>query len=146
MKILEFSIAISASKERVWSVLWDDHTFRDWANYIDEGTYLQGELIEGNQVQFISSVNGYGVTSLVSKLIPNEYVLFKHQLDTKDMGSSSREKQWTGGFESYTLNEQWGETILTIKSEVPEELVDLFSVTMPTACHRIKEIAEEIKP
>jgi hypothetical protein len=74
MKELQFSIEINASKERVWSTLWEDKTFRDWAGMIDEGTYMQGEMIEGNEIQFLSSVNGYGVTSLIEKLTPNEFV------------------------------------------------------------------------
>ena len=60
MKEIQFSIEISASKERVWATLWEDITFRDWANIIDEGTYMKGVLNEGNEIQFISSENGYG--------------------------------------------------------------------------------------
>ena len=75
---LEFSIRIDQSKEKVWITLWDKQSFRDWANNIDEGTYLKGDLVEGNEIQFISSVNGYGVTSLVAELIPNQYILFKN--------------------------------------------------------------------
>lgn len=58
MKELQFSIEINAPKERVWATLWEDKTFRDWADIIDEGTYMQGEMTEGNEIQFISSVNG----------------------------------------------------------------------------------------
>ncbi len=48
-------IEISASKETVWDVLWGKDTFPLWAGVIDEGTYLQGEIIEGNEVRFISA-------------------------------------------------------------------------------------------
>jgi uncharacterized protein YndB with AHSA1/START domain len=94
MHTQEFSIHIKASPEKVWSVLWNTETFRDWANIIDEGMYLSGEMKEGNKVQFISSVSGYGVTSLVTKLIPNEFVSFKQLVDTKDNGELEREKEW----------------------------------------------------
>jgi len=92
MKELEYQIVINKPKEVVWDTLWDDQSFRDWANNIDEGTYLLGDLVEGNEIQFISSVNGYGVTSLVSKLIPNEYILFKHASDTQNKGTEMRDK------------------------------------------------------
>ena len=142
MKELEYQIVINKSKEVVWDTLWDDQSFRDWANNIDEGTYLLGDLVEGNEIQFISSVNGYGVTSLVSKLIPNEYILFKHASDTQNKGTETRDKQWTGGSESYTLVEENNSTLLTIRSEIPEELVDYFNQAMPIALNRIKELAE----
>ena len=106
MKELQFSIEINASKERVWATLWEDTTFRDWATMIDEGTYMKGVLKEGNEIQFISSVNGYGVTSLVENLHPNAFVLFRHGADTKEIGQQEREKEWTGGTESYSLTEK----------------------------------------
>lgn len=139
---LEFSIRIDQSKEKVWITLWDKQSFRDWANNIDEGTYLKGNLVEGNEIQFISSVNGYGVTSLVAELIPNQYILFKHAADTQNTGAVTRDKQWTGGSESYTLVEENNSTLLTIRSEIPEELVDYFNQAMPIALNRIKELAE----
>jgi hypothetical protein len=139
---LKFEIGINSTKETVWSAIFDDTSFRDWANIIDEGTYMEGEMKEGNEIQFISSVNGYGVTSLVSKLIPYEYVLFKHASDTQMSGATTRDKQWTGGSESYTLIDKEGQTFLTIKSEIPEELVEMFNDRLPRAMKRIKELAE----
>src|SRR5690554_7172206 len=103
MDELQFQVEIHATKEKVWDTLWRDETFRQWAGIIDPGTYMVGELKEGNEVQFISAENGYGVTSLVEKLVPNEFLLLRHQADTQDSGVQEREKQWTGGKESYTL-------------------------------------------
>ena len=143
MKELEYQIIINKPKEIVWFTIWDDQSFRDWSNNIDKGTYMLGGIIEGNEIQFISSVNGYGVTSLVSKLIPNEYVLFKHASDTQNTGTETRDKQWTGGSESYTLTENNGSTVLIIKSEIPDELVELFNVSMPKALERIKYLSEK---
>jgi len=57
MKELLFSIIIKAPKEKVWNTLWDDNTLRNWAGIIDEGTYMVGEIREGNKVRFISSVS-----------------------------------------------------------------------------------------
>ena len=142
MKELKFSVEINASKERVWATLWEDKSFRDWAGIIDEGTYMQGEMKEGNEIQFISSVNGYGVTSLIEKLKPNEFVLFRHSADTKDSGQQEREKEWTGGTESYSLDEKNGVTVLIVKTDVPEEMEEMFNSILPRAMERIKTLAE----
>ena len=64
---MQFTIEIKAPKEIVWNTLWDDKTFRDWANNIDEGMYMTGGLKEGNEVQFISP-SGNGVISKVITL------------------------------------------------------------------------------
>lgn len=144
MKIIKFSIEIKASKEKVWATLWEDATFRDWANLIDEGIYMEGIMKEGNEIQFLSSVNGYGVTSLIAKLDPNEYVLFRHRADTQNAGQQEREKEWSGGTESYALAEKKGVTTLIVKTDVPQEQEETFRIRIPKALARIKKLAEKI--
>lgn len=34
MKEIEFSVEINATKDKVWSVLWEGVSFRDWAGII----------------------------------------------------------------------------------------------------------------
>ena len=143
MKELQFSIEINASKESVWATLWEDTAFRDWANIIDEGTYMKGVMKEGNEIQYISSVNGYGVTSLIEKLDPNEFVLLRHNADTKESGQQEREKEWTGGTESYSLTEKNGVTTLIVKTDVPQEQEETFNIRFPKALERIKTLAEK---
>lgn len=142
MKEMQFVIEIHVSKEKVWDTLWQDKTLRDWAGIIDPGTYMVGELKEGNEVQWISAENGYGVTSLVEKLIPGEYLLLLHQADTQDSGERERAKEWTGGAESYTLKENDDITTLTAEFDVPEDMEDYFNTAYPKALQRVKELAE----
>jgi len=142
MKKIQFSIEINAAKENVWNTLWSDATFRDWANVIDEGTYIKGIMKEGNEIQFISSVNGYGVTSLIEILSPNEFVLFRHSADTKENGEQEREKEWTGGEESYSLIEKNGITTLLVKMDIPHVQEETFNDRFPRALERVKTLAE----
>ncbi len=144
MNNMRHSIEINASKERVWKVLWDDQTLRDWANIIDEGTYMVGDLQEGNEVNFMSA-SGYGVTSRVEKLVPYERVSFRQIADIKtgaDGSLEKREKQWAGGTEDYVLEEHHGKVTLTVTQDVPDELVDYFEKTLPKVLDRIKVLAE----
>lgn len=143
MKQLQFSITIHTPKEKVWKTLWDDKTFRDWANLIDEGTYIKGEIKEGNEIEFISSVNGYGVTSLVEKFTPNKEAIFRHKADTQEAGTKERDKEWTDTAERYTLTEVNGTTALTLKTDVPDEQEETFTERLPKALKRIKELAEK---
>jgi uncharacterized protein YndB with AHSA1/START domain len=142
MKEMQFSIEINATKERVWDTLWQDQTFRDWASIIDPETYMVGDLKEGAEIQFISSANGYGVTSLVEKLVAGEFLVLRHRADTQEDGTREREKQWTGGEESYSLAEKDGTTTLTVAFDVPPELEEEFKVSYPKALERVKVLAE----
>jgi hypothetical protein len=143
MQKQQFSIEIKAPRERVWNTLWEDKTFRDWGNIIDEGQYMVGEIKEGNEVQFISSVSGYGVTSLIETLVLNEFVSFRQIADTKDSGEREREKEWTGGVESYSLSENDGVTTLTVAIDVPPGQEETFKVRFPKALERVKMLAEK---
>ena len=141
MKQMQFSIDIYATKEKVWDTLRQDETFREWASIIDPGTYMVGDLEVGNEIQFLSA-SGYGVTSLVEKLVPNEFLLLRHQADTQDSGKRERKKEWTGGEESYTLAEKNGTTTLTVAFGVPPELEEYFQTNYPKALERVKFFAE----
>lgn len=142
MKKTPFSIHINAPKSRIWNTLWEDKTFQDWASIIDEGTYKKGDMKEGSDMEFISSVNGYGVTSKVEKLRPQEYVLFRHRADTQQSGQLARDDEWTGGSESYTLTEQSDGTLLVLTMDIPEEEEETFAERVPKALERIKRLVE----
>lgn len=142
MKELRFRAVIHAPREKVWNTMWQDKVFREWAGLIDPGTYMVGDLVAGNEVQFISE-NGYGVTSLVEKLTESEYLLLRHSADTQDVGEREREKQWTGGKEVYLLEENDGVTTLTITFDSPEELEGIMNASYPKAMEKIKELVEQ---
>lgn len=141
MKKLQFSIDIHAAKEKVWDTLWQDESLREWAGIIDPGTRMIGDLKEGAEVQFISG-NGYGVTSLVEKLVAGEMVVLRHRADTQDEGKREREKEWTGGEERYSLVENGGTTTLVVVFGVPSEMEDYFKANYPKALERVKVLAE----
>ena len=140
---MQFSIEIEAPSEKVWQTLWEDETLRDWGNSIDEGLYMVGKIAEGNEVQFISSVSGFGVTSVIEKLIPHEYIAFKQVADTMDSGKQERDKEWTGGTESYELVEKNNITNLIVKIDVPPGQEETFKVRFPKALERGKILAEK---
>lgn len=143
MKELQFSVTINASQDRVWRTLWGASTFTQWASVIDPQTYMKGELIEGEKVEFISAQGGYGVTSLVAKVQAPKYLLLKHQADTQDEGVNEREQEWTGGEESYVLEEADGLTTLTVTFGVPPTQEAYFEDIYPKALQKLKELTEE---
>lgn len=144
MRRMQFLVEINAPKEKVWSTLWQDKTFREWAGIIDPGTHMVGDLKENYEVQFISA-NGYGVTSLVQKLTPDEFLQLRHLSDTQDEGKKERAQEWTGGTESYSLSEQNDTTTLTAAFGVPEDMEEYFKVNYPKALQRVKMLAETIQ-
>lgn len=144
MRSMQFTVEINASRRRIWDTLWQDATFREWAGIIDPGTYMAGDLVEGNEVQFISAENGYGVTSKVETLVENEFLLLRHKADTQNTGEETRDDEWTGGEESYALTDANGAMTLTVVFDVPSELEDYFNENYPKALQRVKALAESV--
>ncbi|MNS26723.1 hypothetical protein D3C72_586560 [compost metagenome] len=145
MELLEFKIEINAPKEKVWSVLWDDETYRKWTAVFCEGTYAVSDWKEGSKIQFLSP-NGEGMNSVIDKKIDNEYIAFKHLSEIKNfqvMPVDDATKEWTGAMETYRLTEDKGVTVLEAKIDVVDKYLDYFKTTFPKGLEMAKKLSEE---
>lgn len=59
-------------------------------------------------------------------------------------GIINAKKSGPGGTENYTLTEKNGVTALMVKTDVPQELEEMFNIRLPRVMERIKMLAEEI--
>lgn len=48
MTTLEFKIEINAPKEKVWDILWNDATYKQWTSVFCEGNYVVSDWKEGS--------------------------------------------------------------------------------------------------
>ncbi|MGL5541612.1 MAG: hypothetical protein ACRDBX_08290 [Erysipelotrichaceae bacterium] len=142
---LSFSILIHADKAKVWQVLWAKDSFPVWANWLDEGMILLGELQRGSIVEFVNARNGYSVRDLVAECVEETYVQFHHLIDLQDFGSQEREREWESGSESYRLEKVEDHTRLEVVSQVPLELETMMQERFPQALREVKRLAEQME-
>ena len=145
MEILDFKIEINAPKEKVWSVLWDDETYRKWTTVFCEGTYAVSDWKQGSKIHFLSP-NGEGMNSVIDTKIDNEYIAFKHLSEIKNfevMPVDDATKEWTGAMETYRLTEDKGVAVLEAKIDVVDKYVDYFKTTFPKGLEMVKKLSEE---
>jgi uncharacterized protein YndB with AHSA1/START domain len=145
MKPLHFSIDIGAPRDRVWQVLWNDDTYGEWTRAFAPGSRAVGEWRQGSKIQFLDG-EGSGMESVIEKLVPNEYMSFKHVAEIQEgkvQPLDEKTSQWSGGHEDYQLTERQGATTVNVDLEAPEEYTDMFNDKFPQALRRLKEIAEE---
>ena len=143
---LNFSINIKAPKEKVWSVLWDDATYRMWTSIFSEGSYAETDWKEGSKALFLTP-KGEGMFSKIAKNKPNEFMSFQHLgviKDGKEQPMDEETKKWSGAMENYTLQEVGDITKLMVDIDVSEDYLDYFNETFPKALEKVKDIAEKM--
>lgn len=145
MKQLNFSIQIKAPKDKVWSTLLDDKTYRQWTSIFSEGSYVVGNWQQGSKILFLDG-KGSGISSEVAKHIPNEYISIQH-LGAIANGiedfNSEETKKWSGALENYAVMEKNGTTTLDIEIDVTDDFEAYFQTTWPKALEKVKELAEK---
>ena len=146
MEKINFSTNINAPREKVWKVLWNDVSYREWTKPFAEGSYAETDnWKEGSKVLFLGP-GGDGMVSTVAKNKPNEYMSFKHLGVVKDGVEDTKSenvKGWAGAFENYRLTDENGKTKLEVDMDSTDEFKDYFLKAWPVALEKVKELAEK---
>ncbi|TDW46398.1 activator of Hsp90 ATPase-like protein [Flavobacterium sp. 270] len=145
METLEFTIRIKASKEKVWSVLWDDETYKKWTAVFCEGSHAVSDWNEGDKIYFMSP-NGEGMSSVIERKIPNEYMAFKHVGEVKDfkeLPTDPETQKFNGAMETYRLIPDDEFITLTVQIDLIEQYMDYFKEAFPKSLEVIKELSEQ---
>lgn len=147
MKQMNFAVSINAPKEKVWSTLWNDASYRAWAAAFMEGSYaVTDNWKEGTKVLFLGAGNS-GMVSTVITNRPYEFMSIKHLGEVKDGvedTTSEKVQVWNGAMENYTLIATPAGTDLKIEmtGNIPDEFMDYFQKTWPLALDKLKQLAE----
>ncbi len=139
MKRLAFSISIHAPRERVWQVLWDDATYRQWTAVFSDDSHAESDWQEGSFVRFLDG-KGNGMLSRIARLIPNEYMSFEHLGQLRD--NAKDRTKWSGFMENYRLTHGEHGTLLQVEVDTEDEHADVFRDLFPKALQKVKELAE----
>lgn len=145
METLEFKIRIKAPVEKVWSVLWNDETYKKWTGAFCEGSYAVSDWNEGDKIHFMSP-GGEGMNSIIEKKIPNEYMAFKHIgeiKDFKELPIEDETKKWSGAMETYRLTSDDEFTDLVAQVDIVEKYIDYFKEAFPKGLETVKELSEK---
>lgn len=145
MNKLEFDIEIKAPAKKVWQVLWDDVTYRQWTSAFHEGSYAVSDWNEGSKVHFLAS-DGGGMFSTIVEKRNYEYMAFKHLGEIKNFEEqveTPETKSWSGAMETYLLKEENEITFLKISVDIDPEFQEYFTKTFPKAIELVKKLSEK---
>ena len=151
MEKLTFTTIINAPREKVWNIMLEDATYREWTKPFNAGSRYEGKWETGSEMRFIGvDENGKesgGMYSKIKEARPYEFVSIEHLGMISETGeidtTSDAVKKWTPAFENYTFNDKDGGTELFVELDISGEWKDMFSDMWPKALAALKEIAEK---
>lgn len=142
MKKLEFTIEINAAKEKVWEALWLKENYAEWTKAFMVGSYIKGNLQEGEIIEFLDGDNN-GMFAKITSMRINETMHFQHLGEVKE--NKAGEKIYDEeSIEHYDISEKDGISTLTVTLKTPEEYIQFFTNVFPGIIEKVKEIAEKL--
>lgn len=141
MEHMTFTETITAPKEKVWHVMLDDATYRDWTSVFNPGSYYEGGWNQGDSIRFLGNEDDgtvSGMYSTIEESRPYEYVAIRH---LGEIHHGVEKPFEAPGLEAYGFEEVDGVTTVTVTLEVPTEYKEMFMDMWPKGLARIKELA-----
>jgi uncharacterized protein YndB with AHSA1/START domain len=144
MRKLTFTTSIAAPRERVWHVMLDDTTYRQWTTAFSEGSCYEGSWDEGHEIRFLDG-KGNGMVSRIAESRPPEFVSIEHLgliVDGREDRDSEEVRTWAGARESYTLLQQGDTTEVRVDIDIDEQHAAMFEDLWPRALEKLKTLSE----
>lgn len=139
-----YQIDINATAERVWNVLLNDETYRQWTNFFYEGSYYKGELKQGGRVHFLTPEGG-GMYADIIIYKPHSNILFQHigeVVNSVEQPLDETAERWTGAFENYILKSSGSITKLIVEVDLTPEHANFINENFPKGLKKVKELSE----
>ncbi len=148
MKMLSFSVDISATAQKVSSTMLGTGTYEQWTAVFNPGSSFEGSWNKGERIYFVGEKDGKkeGMIAEIAEHIPNRLVSIRHIgiLDgEREVLEGPEVEGWAGALENYTFNEEKGITTVIVNVDTKEEYVEYFNETWPRALNKLKEIIEK---
>lgn len=129
--------------------LKDVSTYQSWTTVFNPTSTVEGKWEEGSKIYFVGTDehgNKGGMVSQIEALQPSRFVSIKHigfLQNGKEITTGEQVECWSGGYESYTFEEQDGITTITVDLDTVEEYMDFFNEKYPQALSLLKEGLEK---
>lgn len=139
-----FQIEVNATPEKVWNILFNDETYRQWTAVFCQGSYYKGTLKQGGRVHFLTP-EGSGMYADVIFCTPHSNMMFQHigeVVDFVEQPINEAAEKWTGAFENYILKDNGDSTLLIAEIDLSPEHVEFFEENFPKGLEKVKELSE----
>ncbi len=145
MKKLEFKINIDAGPKKVWDIMLNPITYKEWVNVSWPNSHYEGEWKEGENIRFVSK-SGAGTLANLIECVPHKYIMARHTAVINADGTEDRDsetaKGWIGTTESYAFTGNGNSTELKTEIQTNPDWEKMFNEGWPNAMVKLKELCE----
>jgi len=149
METILFTILINANKQKVWNVMLEDKTYRQWTAAFHEGSCFKGSWDKGSEIHFLGPDEAGNLSGMYSKIKENrlyDFISIEHlgMIRNGIVDTTSEEvKKWTPTFENYTFTEKENQTELKVEMQVDSNYKTMFEEMWNKALIIIKNLSEK---
>jgi uncharacterized protein YndB with AHSA1/START domain len=141
---LQFSVRIHAPVARVWQLMFDPESYRDWTSAFMEGSYFEGSWEQGQRLRFLAP-NGEGMLAEVAENRRHAFLSLRHIgfiADGQEDTDSEQVRALLPAHENYTFRAVPDGTELLIDQDVGKDHAAMMSEMWPKALARLKALSE----
>ncbi|MBL7936606.1 MAG: hypothetical protein JNM51_12445 [Bacteroidia bacterium] len=149
METIQFTILINTNKQKVWNVMFEDKTYRQWTTAFHEGSFYKGSWETGSEIHFLGPDEEGNLAGMYSKIKENrlyDFISIEHlgMIRNGIVDTTSEEvKKWTPAYENYTFTEKGNQTELKIEMQVDSNYKAMFEEMWPRALKILKDLSEQ---
>lgn len=143
-KTLHYTATINAPVEKVWKIMLEDATYRQWTTPFGQ-SYYEGSWDKGSTIKFLGA-EGSGMIAVIAENKPYEFLSIEHRgfiMNGVEDTESPKVKAWVPAHENYTfVRHNNGTTEVQIDLDTPTEYEEMFEEAWPKALEKLKALCE----
>ena len=149
LEVINFEISINAPAEKVFNLMLEDKTYREWTAEFNPSSYYKGSWDKGSKILFVGEDKDGNIGGMVSKIrenIPGKFISIEHLGLVKgeeEITSGAEVEGWAGALENYTFKTSNGNTVVEVDMDSNEDFKSYFQETWPKALNKLKTLCEK---
>ena len=140
------SVIINAPAEKIWDVLWNEDSYKEWTQFFSPGSNYKSDWKVGGKTYFLDASGKNGSIATIDRMDKPNMVIFKHigELHNgKAINNTRKVIDWLGSFEKYFIMSFDGYCKLQGESITSPEYADHIKEGFVKGFAKVKELAEQ---
>jgi len=144
VKRIQFTTTIHAPVSRVYALMIESESYKDWTSAFADGSHYEGSWAQGQQIRFLSP-SGDGMVAEIAENRADEFISIRHLgfiahgvVDT----DSDAARAWAPAYENYSFQAVPEGTRLVVDQDITDEFEGYMNEAWPKALARLKALCE----